>query len=279
MNVATLRLCRSILFLPASNKRAIEKARQLAADMIILDCEDAVKPEDKAAARASATEAVEAGFGGRPVAIRMNGRESPWYGEDLVAFRQSRADFIILPKVEDARLVHDTAGVVGRPVLAMIETAAGVLRAAEIAPHSLGLIAGTNDLSADLRIPLGASRAGLAHSLQMVVLAARAAGVAAFDGVYNALEDDEGLARQCEEGKAYGFDGKSLIHPSQIATTNRIFAPSEQEVDAALRLLAAATGGAERHEAKMIEAMHVEQARFVLTKARLDGSAEVEPSS
>jgi citrate lyase subunit beta/citryl-CoA lyase len=155
----------------------------------------------------------------------------------------------------------------GKPVLAMIETAAGVLASASVAPETAGLIAGTNDLSADLGFPLSAGRAGLSTSLQMVVLAARAAGVAAFDGVYNGLEHEEGLARQCEEGRAFGFDGKSLIHPSQIATTNRIFGPSQVELESAERLIAAASGGAERHEGRMIEAMHVDQARALLAKA------------
>jgi len=267
MDTAALRLCRTLLFLPASNPRAIEKARGLDADMIVLDCEDAVKPEAKAAARRAAVEAVREGFGGRLAAIRMNGAGTDWYDEDILAFRQSEAPFIILPKVEDKHQVRDAAGMLGKPVLAMIETAAGVLSCASIAPETAALIAGTNDLSADLGIPLSADRAGLSHSLQMVVLAARAAGVAAFDGVYNRLEDDQGLARQCEEGRAFGFDGKSLIHPAQIAAANRIFGPSEADIEAAERLVAAATGGAERFEGRMIEAMHVDQARTVLARA------------
>ena len=275
MTLTDLRLCRSILFLPASNPRAIEKARVLAADMIILDCEDAVKPEDKAAARIAAVEAVADGFGGRPSVIRMNGHGTQHYEEDILAFRQSQADFVIAPKAEDHHQIEDVAGLLGKPVLAMIETAAGVLNARAIAPRTLGLIAGTNDLSADLGIALGSGRGGLVHSLQMVVLAARAARVAAFDGVYNKLEDQEGLARECEEGRAFGFDGKSLIHPAQIDTANRIFGPGQEEVDAAERLIAAATGGAERYQGRMIEAMHVDQARAVLAKARRQALASV----
>ncbi|HLL58598.1 MAG TPA: aldolase/citrate lyase family protein, partial [Allosphingosinicella sp.] len=205
MDTAALRLCRTLLFLPASNPRAIEKARGLSADMIVLDCEDAVKPDAKASARRAAVESVQTGFGGRLVAIRMNGVGTPWYGEDILAFRQSEGVLIILPKVEDKHQVRDAAGMMGKPVLAMIETAAGVLAAASIASETAGLIAGTNDLSADLGIPLLEDRAGLSHSLQMVVLAARAARVAAFDGPYNRLEDDEGLARQCREGREFGF--------------------------------------------------------------------------
>jgi len=263
-----LRLCRSILFLPASNGRAIEKARGLPADMIILDCEDAVKPEDKAAARIAAVEAVAEGFGDRLSVIRMNGHGTQHYEEDILAFRHSEASFVIVPKAEDHHQVEDAAGLLGKPVLAMIETASGVLNAPAIAPRTAGLIVGTNDLSADLGIALGAGRAGLVHSLQMVVLAARAAGVAAFDGVHNKLEDEDGLARQCEQAKDFGFDGKSLIHPAQIDTANRIFSPGPEEVDAAKRLIAAATGGAERYEGRMIEAMHVDQARALLAKAR-----------
>jgi (3S)-malyl-CoA thioesterase len=142
-----------------------------------------------------------------------------------------------------------------------------VLAAAAIAPGTGALIAGTNDLAADLAIPSGSGRAGLAHSLQTVVLAARAAGIAAFDGVYNKLEDDDGLVEQCREGRAFGFDGKSLIHPNQIETANRIFGPSEEEIEAAERLIAAAGGGAERYEGRMIEAMHVDQARALLARA------------
>lgn len=268
MDIAKLRLCRTLLFLPASNPRAIEKARSLEADLIILDCEDSVKPEDKAAAREGALEAASAGFGGRPVAVRINAPATPWYGDDLVALRRSKAEIVVVPKVETHKEAHDVAWLLGKPVLAMIETAVGVLNARSIAPATLGLVAGTNDLSANLGIPLQVSRTGLTHSLQAIVLAARATGIAAFDGVFNGLEDEQGLEAQCVEGRAFGFDGKSLIHPNQIATANRIFGPSQDEIEAAERLIAASSGGAERFEGKMIEAMHVEQARAVLAKAR-----------
>ena len=151
----------------------------------------------------------------------------------------------------------------------MIETPAGVLAAGSVASVSAALIAGTNDLAAELGIPAAAGRAGLAHSLQMIVLAARAGGAAVFDGVYNQLEDHEGLAAQCREGRAYGFDGKTLIHPGQIEIANRLFGPDEEEVAAARRLIAAASGGAERFEGRMVEAMHVAQAEALLAKARI----------
>jgi (3S)-malyl-CoA thioesterase len=263
-----LRLCRSLLFLPASNSRAIEKARTLNADMVILDCEDAVREDEKEQARAQAIAAVGEGFGDRLSAIRINAPASPFYGPDVVALRASKADFVVLPKAEAAGQVKDTANLTGKPVLAMIETASGVLHANEIAMAADGLIAGTNDLAADLRLPPGASRAGLVTSLQNILIAARARGIAAFDGVYNGLADDEGLGQQCREGREFGFDGKSLIHPSQIDTANRIYGPSDAEVEAAARLIEAARGGAERYEGRMIEAMHIDQAQDVLAKAR-----------
>jgi citrate lyase subunit beta/citryl-CoA lyase len=266
MSSIDLRSVRTILFLPASNPRAIEKARDLPADMIVLDLEDAVKPEDKERGRAAAVEAAGAGFGGRLVAIRANGRATPWYGEDALAIRRSGAAYAILPKAESAKDVQDFTYLAEMPVMAMIETARGVLAVREIAPVTRALIAGTNDLSADLGIPLGVDRTGLSLSLQRIVLAARAEGIAAYDGVYNRLDDDDGLAAQCREGRSFGFDGKSLIHPGQIAIANRLFGPSEEDLDAAARLVAAATGGAERYENRMIESLHVEQARALLKR-------------
>ena len=263
-----LRLCRSVLFLPASNPRAVEKARGLPADLVILDLEDAVKEEDKVSARAAAVEATHAGFPGKLVAIRVNGDVGHHFGDDAVAVRGSSADFVVLPKAETAKKVGDAASLSQKPVLAMIETAAGVLAAPEIAAHSSALIAGTNDLAADLGLPPKGGRAGLAFALQSIVLAARATGIAAFDGVFNGLNDPEGLETECREGRGMGFDGKTLIHPNQIDAANRIFAPSDEEVADARRLIASATGGAERHEGRMIEAMHVAQAEAVLAKAR-----------
>ncbi|HEX8527662.1 HpcH/HpaI aldolase/citrate lyase family protein [Allosphingosinicella sp.] len=264
-----LRLCRTLLFLPASNPRAIAKARDLEADFIVLDLEDSVRDEDKARARAEAAEATRSGFGGRPVAIRLNRAGSAHYAEDVAAARESAADFVVLPKAESAGEAADAGRLTGKQVLAMIETPRGVIEAAAIAAATHGLIAGTNDLSAELGIAVGQGRAGLAYALQRIVLAARAAGVAAFDGVYNRLEQDEGLEIECREGRSFGFDGKSVIHPSQIAAANRLFGPSEAEVRSARRLIAEASGGAERFQGGMIEAMHVEQARFLLAKARL----------
>lgn len=268
MTIAHLRMCRSLLFLPASNARAADKARELDADMIVLDLEDAVPEPDKAAAREGAVAACAEGYGGRPIAIRVNPTSSAHYGEDVVAVRRAAADYVVLAKAESAKQVADAGWLMGKPVLAMIETPQGVIDAAAIAPATRGLIAGTNDLGAALALPAQEGRRGLTYALQRIVLAARASGVAAFDGVYNKLEADEGLRTECEEGRLFGFDGKSVIHPSQIETVNRAFSPSDAELDRAQRLVAAATGGAERHEGRMIETLHVEQAQALLAKGQ-----------
>ena len=158
-----------------------------------------------------------------PVAIRVNAVGSEWHSLDVEAVSRSAADFAVLPRTASAHLLKAVRDAVGKPTLAMIETAAGVLAAAEIAPESAGLIAGTNDLSADLRLPADAGRQPLQMALQATVLAARAAGVPVFDGVFNDLEDLDGFTAQCGEGRSLGFDGKSLIHPSQIEPCNRAF--------------------------------------------------------
>jgi len=253
----------ALLFLPASNPRAIAKAREAGSDLVVLDLEDAVKPKDKDAARDAAVEAVETAWP-MPVAIRINGVGSEWHSLDLDAAARSAADLVVVPRAISAHLIHGVAEAVGKPVLAMIETAAGVLAAAEIAPATAGLIAGTNDLAADLRLPPSAGRAPLQTALQTIVLAARAAGVAVFDGVFNELENAPGLVAEAEEGRRLGFDGKSLIHPSQIEPCRRAFAPTEAEIEHARRLVAAFDGGAERFEDQMIERMHVEAARRLL---------------
>ncbi len=268
MDQTDLRTCRSLLFLPASNPRAIGKARELAADLIILDLEDAVRDEEKAEARRLAVEASREGFGGRPLAIRINPSGGRHYGEDVTAVRQAEIDYIILAKAESGKDVHDAGWLMSKPVLAMIETPRAVIDAAAIAPPSAGLIAGVNDLSAALALPAQQEREGLVYALQRIVLAARAAGVPAFDGVYNRLEADAGLEAECRQGRAWGFDGKSVIHPDQIETANRLFGPTEEELAEARRLVAAATGGAERHDGRMIEALHVEMAHRLIARAR-----------
>ena len=258
---------RSLLFLPASKPRAIAKAREVSADLVILDLEDAVRPDDKAAARDAAVEAVATPWR-VPIAIRINGAGSEWHSLDLDAAARSTADLIVVPRAISAHLVHEVVETVSKPVLAMIETAAGVLAAAEIARECAGLIAGTNDLRTDLRLPLDATREPISASLQLIVLAARAAGVAVFDGVFNNLEDSDGFLREAKDGRRLGFDGKTLIHPNQIAACHQAFAPSAGEVDRAKAVIDAFHGGAERFGNEMIERMHVEAAQRVLERAK-----------
>ncbi len=258
---------RAMLFLPASNPRAIVRARASDADLVVLDLEDAVKSADKAGAREAAVAAVHEAWP-MPVAIRINGATSEWHAADLEAVAGSRADFVVVPLVGAASEVEAVAAAVARPVAAMIETAAGVLAAPAIARVAAALIAGTNDLSADLRLPPGAGRVPMQAALQHILIAARASRIAAFDGVFNKLDDAPGLASECAESRTLGFDGKSLIHPDQIAACHAAFAPSADEVARAERLIAAETGGAERFEGAMIEAMHVEAARRLLGRTR-----------
>jgi citrate lyase subunit beta/citryl-CoA lyase len=200
-----------------------------------------------------------------PVAIRINGTGTKWRQVDLEAVARSQANLVVVPLTTS---VQDVTDIAAKPVLAMIETAAGVIAAPEIARHCAGLIAGTNDLRADLRLPLGAGRESISAALQWIVLAARAAGVLAIDGVFNGLEDEAGFLAEAHEGRALGFDGKSLIHPKQIAPCHAAFAPTEAEIDRARALVDAFSGGAERLGDEMIERMHVEAAKRVLGRAR-----------
>ncbi len=264
-----LALVRSALFLPASNARAVEKARGLAADMVILDLEDAVAPELKADARVAAKAAAESDW--EPLlAIRLNAADSDHHAEDLAAMADVMPDLFVLPKVERAADAEGVQQKLGQPLLAMIETPAGLYAAREIAAVKgvVGLIAGSNDLAAELRLPPGQGREGLGLALQMVLLAARAAGGIALDGVWNKLDDADGFAADCAAGRALGFEGKTLIHPNQIETCNRLFAPDAAELEDARALIEAATGGAERFRGRMIEAMHVEQAKRTIARAR-----------
>lgn len=258
---------RSALFLPASNPRAIDKARGLACDLVMLDLEDAVADADKETARIAAIKAGDRDWGGRLLGVRLNG-PGPWHEPDLAVLAGSPAvDLVVVPKVETPEYAEALADRLAKPLLAMIETPAGVYAAREIAGVTdvVGLLAGSNDLAAGLRLPAG--REGLTLALQSIVLAARAAGVAALDGVFNRLDDAAGLEADCIAGRQAGFGGKSLIHPNQIETANRIFGPSEAELEDARALLAAATGGAERFRGRMIETMHVDAARRALNRA------------
>ncbi len=248
----------ALLFLPASNPRAIAKARDSAADLVVLDLEDAVKAADKDRARTEAVEAV-AGDWRMPVAIRVNGAGTAHHDADLAAALASGCDLVIVPMVEAPLDIG------GKPVAAMIETAAGVLAASSIARSVCALIVGTNDLAYSLQLP-AIDRSAMGMALQSAVIAARAAGIAVFDGVFNRLDDPDGLAAECAASRALGFDGKSLIHPDQIGPCQATFAPTMNEIARAERLIAAATGGAERFEGAMIEDMHVDTARRLLAR-------------
>ena len=256
---------RAILFLPASNPRAIARARVSAADLVVLDLEDAVKPTDKLDARAAAVAAVAEPWP-MLVAIRINGTASEWHAADVAAVAASKSDLVIVPRASSASEIEAVAAAIARPVAAMIETAAGVLAAPLVARVAAALIAGTNDLSADLRLPT-IDRSALVYALQSILVAARAAGIPAFDGVFNRLDDQAGLAAECADSRRLGFDGKSLIHPDQIAACHAAFAPGADELARAERLVAAASGGAERFEDAMIETMHVEAAKRLLMRA------------
>jgi (3S)-malyl-CoA thioesterase len=262
---------RSALYVPASNLRAIEKARTLPADMVILDLEDAVKTDTKNLARTQAVAAVAGGFGGRPVAVRINGAGTLWHDDDVTAVATARPDFVVIPKVEETGLVDLVATRTGLPVIAMIETPFAVLHAHLIVTsiNVAGLIVGTNDLAHELRLPASRTdRSGMSAALQLIVLASRLRDMWVLDGVFNALDQPEGLEAECREGRALGFDGKTLIHPGQIDTANRIFSPSDTEIEDAQALIAVASGGAERFRDRMIETMHVDMAQQLLARVR-----------
>ncbi len=255
----------AVLFLPASRERAVARARASGADVIFLDLEDAVAPADKVVARAAAVAALGEAWA-VPLAIRVNGVGTPWHDADVAAVAGSGADLVIVPRVEGTEVIRDVAARTGKPVAAMIETPLGVRHCWEVAEVAAALIAGTNDLAATLRLPTEAGRGALVTALQTIVLAARGGGVACFDGVYNRLEDAEGFAAEAAEGRAFGFDGKTLIHPDQIAACRAAFAPGEAEIARARRLVAAAGEGAQRFEGEMIERMHVEAAERLLSR-------------
>ena len=259
---------RSLLYVPGSNARALEKAGGLAADMLIVDLEDAVPADRKAEARAAMRAAVTAGFPGKRVAVRVNATGSAEQADDIAALAGLALDAVVLPKV-DAPSDLDPLCDLGLPILAMIETPAAIYAARDIAadPAVTGLIAGLNDLAHELKLPDGMDRGAMSHAIQAIILAARAGEVWVFDGVYNAIDDAAGFAAEVAEGRRLGFDGKTLIHPSQVDPCNTAFAPSEREIAAAEALVAAATGGAQRHDGRMIEDMHVAAARALLARA------------
>jgi citrate lyase subunit beta/citryl-CoA lyase len=270
---------RSALFLPASNARAVEKARTLPCDVVILDLEDAVAPAQKDAARAAAVAAVRGdGFGARELVVRTNAPDTAWGADDLAALAGAGVAAVLLPKVASPETLRVARGMVGDgPALwAMIESCDGVLALREIAAAApatglAALVVGPNDLARELRCRPGVDRAPLWPILTQVVLAARAAGLAALDGVINTLDDVDAIAAECRQGRDWGFDGKTLIHPAQIAPANAAFGPSVVEVEAARVLTEAFTGredeGAIRVDGRMIERLHLDEARRTLALA------------
>ena len=268
---------RSLLYLPANRPSAIAKARTLAADAVILDLEDAVQSDAKADARAAAVAtALDRGWGDRALFLRVNGIGTPWHGDDLAAAQTQGFAGIVVPKVDtaaEATDVVDRAG--GRPVLAMIESPAGVLNAAAIAatPGVAGLIAGMADLAKALNCGADANRMPLLYSLSIIVLAARAAGIACFDGVCTEYRNEAAFRAEADQGKLLGFDGKTLIHPSQVDPGNAVFSPSADDLAKARAMIAAyqaaleAGRGVATLDGQMVEILHVEQARRLLARA------------
>jgi citrate lyase beta subunit len=267
---------RTLLYLPASNARAVEKARALPTDVVMLDLEDAVAPEAKEAARTSAVAAVAQGFGGREAGIRVNGFGTPWCDADFAAVAQSAADFLVVPKIDgpaDAARAVALAG--GKPVFAMVETPRAVLKADEIAevPGVSALLAGFADLTKDLRARPGPDRQALLYAASRIVLAARAANKLAFDGVFTGIGDAAGLERETAQAVELGFDGKTCIHPDQLDTVNRLFTPSPAELETARGMIAAheaslADGKAvATYRGKMVEVLHVAEAKRLLALA------------
>jgi citrate lyase subunit beta/citryl-CoA lyase len=276
---------RSALYMPASNARAIEKARSLPCDVVILDLEDAVAPEAKEQARAQAVAAArEGGFGSRELVIRVNAIDTPWGEADLAATATAGADAILAPKVGDAETVHRyQSALAAAPATtafwAMIETTRAIFRLEEIAATATDtrlacFVLGTNDLAKEMGARLKVDRKPFLGMMALAVAAAKGYGVTAIDGVYNDFDDDAGFAAQCNQARDYGFDGKSLIHPRQIEAANRLFGPSPEDVAWAEAVIAAfsspenAGKGAIRIGKEMVERLHMGQAEKIIAMTR-----------
>ncbi|MGO4603185.1 HpcH/HpaI aldolase/citrate lyase family protein [Terrabacter sp. 2YAF2] len=275
---------RSVLYMPSSNERALEKAKTLPVDALILDLEDAVAPDAKDAARENACVAARSGdYGRRELTIRVNGLGSQWHDADLAAAATAAPDAVVVPKVNSAEEVRalvaamEAAGAPAHTRLwAMVETPVAVLHAEEIARASdrlACLVLGTNDLYKELGATFAPGRAAIQTSLQLAILAARAAGVAVVDGVYNDVKDSDGFLDEARQGREMGFDGKTLIHPGQVGAANEVFAPSEAQVEDARAVIdafetAQAQGrGVATLNGRLIENLHVDTAKKVLATA------------
>jgi (3S)-malyl-CoA thioesterase len=268
---------RSVLYIPASRERALEKARELFADAIIFDLEDAVSPEEKVRARELlAGVLASADYGARARIVRVNGLGTEWIKGDLAAFgAHPGVDAVLVPKVNSGADLDAVAGRVRAPLWAMLETAKGCLNAGAIAAHDRleGMVMGTNDLAKELGARFRSDRLPLMAGLGACVLAARAEGKVIVDGVFNAFKDETGLRAECEQGRDMGFDGKTLIHPAQLDIANNVFAPSEEEVALARRQIAAFAEARARGEGvavvdgRIIENLHVATAEALIGKA------------
>ena len=268
---------RSVLYIPAARERAMEKARELPADAIIFDLEDAVSPEEKPRARELLVDVLKGwAFGARARIVRVNGLETPWGGEDLAAFADHPGvDAVLVPKVNAAADLDAVAARVKAPLWAMMETAKGCLNAGAIAAHGRlqGIVMGTNDLARELGARFRPDRLPLMAGLGAAVLAAKAEGKVIVDGVFNAFKDTDGLRAECEQGRDMGFDGKTLIHPAQLDIANAAFAPSEAELALAHRQIAAyeaaraAGQGVAVVDGRIVENLHIVTANALIAKA------------
>ena len=291
MTQATARPRRSMLYMPGSNTRALEKARGLPADALILDLEDAVAPDAKTEARQNIVAALaEGGYGRRELVVRVNGLDSPWGHDDIAAIAPTGAHAILIPKVESAKMVQEVERLMAEAgaaetmgIMCMMETPLGILRAEEIAgasPRLSCLVMGTSDLVKDLNAKHTPERSPVLTSLSLCVLAARAHGLAVVDGVHLDLNDAEGFEAQCRQGRELGMDGKTLIHPKTVAAANAAFGPSENDVEQAKRIIEAhaeatrAGKGVVVLDGKLIENLHVEDAQR--TVALADSIADLE---
>ena len=272
---------RSALYIPGSKDRALEKARGLPVDVILFDLEDAVAPDAKIAARDTLFAALAGGgYGPRQRIVRINGLDTQWGRADAAAVAAMDCDAILLPKVNSTADVDALAALVpDLPIWAMMETPQSVLNAAHIAAHPrmAGFVMGTNDLAKDMG---SRGRPALMMALQMCLLAAKAAGIVALDGVYNAFQDDDGLRAECAEGRDLGFDGKTLIHPAQIAIANAAFGPTTDEIALAHRQIAAFAEAAAQGQGvavvdgKIVENLHIVTAKATLAKAEAIAALE-----
>jgi citrate lyase subunit beta/citryl-CoA lyase len=292
----TIRPRRSVLYMPGSNARAIEKARTLPVDGVILDLEDAVAPDAKAAARAQVAQAVRAGgFGHREVMIRVNGFDTPWVADDLDAAVAARPDAVLVPKISTpdqiemiGQRLFDMHADLHVRVWAMIETPAAIFNIRAIAAEAedsesrlAGFVIGTNDLAKETRARLVPGRAPMLPWLSTCVLAAHAYGIDVLDGVYNDIADIAGFSAECAQGRDMGFDGKTLIHPSQIAPCNATFSPSDEEAAQARKIIAAFDQpenrgkGVVQIDGRMVERMHADIAQRTVAIVEAISKADV----